>query len=181
VSGDGIDWATIRPALRGWIVRGAAPDIAASHIIWGGQQRATPDGAYITIDVIDEVDYGYDRVEMVSTINSTTEHVIGDRIVRIRITVFSAITERDATKSWKIASRIRAAAYLSANDEAMTAALCAVVSWSRVTAPGRGIDSSAFEPRAMFDADISVVSDIAITGADAASVIETVNKSGTIQ
>lgn len=177
---DGIDWTTVRPALRGWIVRGAAPDIAATHVIWGGQQRAVPDASYVTIDVVDEVDYGQDRIEMEVNGATITEHAIGDRLVLIRVTVFAAITERDATAVWRIASRIRGSAFLSINNQAFTAARCAVISRSRVTTPGRGLNSTAFEPRAMFDAELSCVSDVSVTGTSAASVIETANTSGVI-
>lgn len=177
----GINWPGVRLALRDYVVAGAAPDIAKNHVIWGGQQRAVPDGAYVTIDIIDEEDHGLDRVEIDEEANTLTEHVIGDRTLNVRITVFGGVTERNASRPWRIASRIRASRLLSKNSERLNAACCAVLKASPVTAPGRGINSAAFEPRAMFELALHVVSDVASSENDVVSVIETVNKSGNIQ
>lgn len=177
----GINWAAIRGAVRGWVLDGAGADVAADHVIWDGQQRAIPSGMYITIGVVDEREVGFDRTEMqIDGSNNITEHAIGDRLITIRVTVFGAVTERDARRPWLIASRIRGARTLSKVVERNVAANCAIVAWTKITTPGVHIDSTAFEPRAMFDVDLSAISDMVASGADAASVIQTVNGTGKV-
>lgn len=174
---DGIPWATARAAVRGWIVSGAAPDIAADHVIWTGQQHAIPNGMYVTIGVLEELDLGEDVQSYVTELdNSITEHAIGPRLVWLVVTVYGSISQTDATVPYRIASRIRSRLGLSSVADAMDAGNVGVMTWSSVTTPGRGLNSTTFEPRATFNVQVSLVSDVSGT----VDVIQTVNTSSTI-
>lgn len=157
---DGIPWPAARAAIRGWIVSGATPDIAADHVIWAGQQKAVPDGMYITIDLDEEQDHGLDTQSYVEAAGVVTQHAIGPRTVTLTITVYGGVQQTDATVPARIASRIRSRISLSAVNDALSAANVGILNWTSVTTPGRGLNSSVFEPRALFSVDVSLISDV---------------------
>lgn len=172
---DGIPWSTARTAIRGWIVAGATPDIAANHVIWAGQQKAVPDGMYITIDLEEEQDHGFDAQSYADVAGVVTQHAIGPRTVTIVVIVYGGVQQNDATVPYQIASRIRSRISLSAVNDALSAANVGILNWTSVTTPGRGLNSSVFEPRAMFSVDISLISDVSAV-VDVISIVGAIGK-----
>lgn len=177
----GLHWdeagSPTRLAIRQWIVLGAAPEIAASRVIWSGQQGEIPDGMYITIALaaIGDMDGLDGSFLSVNVDASYTETVGGPRRVKLEVVCFGSITQKDATQPIRIIERIKTRLRLNETREAFQAANVGVWSVSMATAPGRGIDSVVFEPRGMFSVELALQSEVTGT----VSVIETVNTSGT--
>lgn len=156
-----MSWADVEDAIHEWVTAGSG--LAPGQVIWSQQEGPRPAGAFISLRVMSLRQVGHDWLDVIDVENpepgaEVEQRSRGVRELQLGVQAFAG-PGTGSTSGLSLLNGIVAAANLPTRRDALNAAGVGVLGFG----PSQSIDGmlgTSFEPRAMLDVRLALVSEL---------------------